>query len=307
MILLYHKNPHESYGGVEYLIKQILYSLKNSEFCANPFKITTNTSVVLFNSYTFPNVFYLFILLIKRVNIIWVPCFHDFDAQFGEQYSFKKSIKKFIFQKFIIPLVKKGASKIIVFSENEKLIFINRYTFAKEIVQIAHVPISENYRSGNCDKIYNAGFVGRWAKNKGTEIIEELVRAGRLDWIVSPQLPSDIKFLCDRNSVRLFEAPDDENLIRLLQITKIIICPSKSESYGLVVPQALLCGANVIASNCPVIDSFDQTVLKSVKRITSESEWYDEDLYTPYLNPKPDLRVSYIYPSITAVIANVCK
>ncbi|MFW6243379.1 MAG: glycosyltransferase family 4 protein, partial [bacterium] len=111
------------------------------------------------------------------------------------------------------------------------------------------------YQLTNISKVYDFIFVGSFYKVKGIDLLIEAIKKIeynlKICFIGSGPYMNDIKKL-QRNStshIDIFYDLTQKEIMKFYNKSKFLVLPSRNDSFGLVVTEALYCGTPVIVSN----------------------------------------------------------
>jgi glycosyltransferase involved in cell wall biosynthesis len=129
----------------------------------------------------------------------------------------------------------------------------------------------KSFKSGSESKLFDAAFLGRITADKGIFTLVEswkivtaklpsaqLLLIGYLDKDTLKSLDSYIKKLELEKNVTMTGFVADEEVVRLLNSSRIFMLPSIGEGFGLAIAEAMACGLPCIISNIPALrETFD--------------------------------------------------
>lgn len=206
--------------------------------------------LIMFCGHNIPAIDYLFIRAkFMGIPIVLMPFFHGIRAKkrFGFSKLYFKIIRLFLYQ---------FAQKIFFVSEEEAKTFCGRIIEKSKCELTSHAlsqsilrkKISRTPKSSTL----NVGYVGRPVNSKGFDLFCEIASCREYCIAFSaigPQLTkgkncSDVNVLCHFN-----DNINDDQILDFYMKCDVIIVPSREESFGLVVIEALALGCQVIASN----------------------------------------------------------
>lgn len=172
----------------------------------------------------------------------------------------------YLSQKLSIFFMKRSADRIQVCNHFDRGHLIKKKVPAKKIkvvsggVDIAYISGIKESKEGE----YDAAFLGRLQPQKG---VFDLVKIWKRVCQVRPEarlalIDGGTKRAYERlklriirdglkNNIALFGFLKGEENFRILKSSKCFLCPSKYESWGIVVAEAMTCGLPVVAYNLP--------------------------------------------------------
>jgi len=179
------------------------------------------------------------------------------------------SLKNTIFyycQKISIFLLRKYADKVLVFNELDKYYLVKR-GITPDKVEVVSGGVDLKFINGikEQDKIYEAAFLGRLQPQKGIFDLIEIWKivcskkpSARLALIgggakeTFAELDKRIKQCGLDKNVDVLGFLEGEEIFKKLKSSRIFLCPSKYESWGMVVAEAMACGLPVVSYDLPV-------------------------------------------------------
>jgi len=125
-----------------------------------------------------------------------------------------------------------------------------------EIVEINVKPAGidkDVFYNVNSKKEYDFIFVGNFFAQKGIDIIIDVIKTDKDNtmtycFVGSGPFEENLKMLNNSN-VTIFKNKNQNELRVLLNKSKFLLLPSRGDSFGLVVTEAIYCGTPVIVSN----------------------------------------------------------
>ncbi len=102
---------------------------------------------------------------------------------------------------------------------------------------------------------YVALYVGRWDKTKGCDIMEEVMTSRLLQdiyWVIVLGTGTDKNLLPKIHNMRIFEEIEHDRVVEFYNAADFVLFPSRYESFGYVIAEALACEVPVITTNVGV-------------------------------------------------------
>ncbi len=205
------------------------------------------------------HVFFAFIYKIIHPSIKLIVTFHGSDTK-----NIKKRIFKFMLSKFDVI--------ISVGKEQSKYIY-NHTQFNNIVVLPAGIDDNVFYKETHVKKIYDFIFIGSFYEIKGVDIfIDAIKKINNTDlaycFVGSGKYLNEINSIRGRYNISIKENMPQREIRKLLNQSKWLVLPSRGDSFGLVVSEAMFCGTPVIVSNIggmidQVVDGKNGFVLKS--------------------------------------------
>jgi len=282
----YHiiSNISDKYGII---IPYILITLKS---CINTPKISCKKNIIYSESDFLPNILPAFWLKLRNSRVKWIVILHliapnpFYDPK--QEYSKTKKLRLpsingllfKIFQRVSIRLMKWGADKILVINAEIKVYLIKKNIDVNKIIIVDNgVDFFRTQKIKTLENIkYDAVFVGRYHAQKGIfDLIKiwELVctqnENAKLAIIGggSEQFRDKIKYEINKinldKNIDLLGFLSEDEKIKVITSSKIFVCPSFYESWGIVIAEAMAYGLPVVAYDLPIYESiYENNILK---------------------------------------------
>jgi glycosyltransferase involved in cell wall biosynthesis len=138
---------------------------------------------------------------------------------------------------------------------DEKFLKINfKIKNVKQIYDGVNInKIYKDSESPNRKKSLNVIIVGELSIRKGTDIVAEIIKKAPVDYHFSVIGEGPLKYKIldlDQSKVTYYGYINDENQLRKIYSEHdVLLFPSRAETFGLVMPEALSCGLVVLNSN----------------------------------------------------------
>ena len=209
-------------------------------------------------------------LLWSRINVPYILEFHHISG-YPKAANFKEKIyaNEFIW-KLYWNIFGSKAKAVRVVNQKQTLGFLEKAGIPKEkIVYIPSMYIDlDTFKPLGLPKEYDIIFVGRLEPNKGVNLLMEA--AGKLKSQIinfkmlvvgDGKLKTDCKLKVEnwklQNNVLLWgRAKDSEEIVELMNKSKILVMPSYNEGGPRVVLEAMSCGVPVLATNVGLMPDF---------------------------------------------------
>lgn len=145
---------------------------------------------------------------------------------------------------------------LIAVSEYQNKLLQKNFSKSADHVLCAGVRKDIFYKLNETSKIYDFIFVGSFYKVKGIDLfieaIKDIQHKMKICFVGSGPYLSEIENLqrnFESKKISLFKDLTQEEIMKLYNESKFLVLPSRNDSFGLVVTEALYCGTPVIASN----------------------------------------------------------
>jgi len=198
---------------------------------------------------------YLYKLVYYKTKIL--VTFHGGDIKNIDRYLFKLFLKKL---------------NLIIVVGKEQFEYISKKSNVRVKLLPAGVDERIFYRRDNIQKKYDFIFVGSFYHIKGIDIFCEAIklldnRKLRYCFVGSGNYEPSILELKQRYNIDFFKNQTQNQIATLLNSSKFLVLPSRGDSFGLVVSEAIFCGTPVLVSNIggmrqQVVDGFNGFILK---------------------------------------------
>lgn len=141
------------------------------------------------------------------------------------------------------------ADYIAIPSDHVKQSFIEKgFTQERLVINPYGVELSQFYPTElNKDKLYDVVMVGGWSYVKGCDLLIEFFEKSELTFlhvgsIVNLDFPNHLKNMTHIDSV------DQKELVKYYSMAKVFVLPSRTEGFGMVLSQAIVCGLPIVCS-----------------------------------------------------------
>jgi len=213
------------------IIKYIKFYIKFISYLKNRYEII---HIHFFGYHTFLAYLYKFFYPKTKIMVT----FHG-----GDTKNINKNLFKFLLKKI----------DLLVAVGSEQYEYISKNTNNMNIKKLSAGIDSNIFFKQNITKQYDFIFVGSFYSIKGVDIlcsaIELLDKNIKYCFVGSGDYESTILKLKEKYNVELFKNKTQKEIAILLSASKYLVLPSRGDSFGLVVSEAIFCGTPAIVSN----------------------------------------------------------
>lgn len=211
--------------------------------------------------------------------------------------NFGSDIKKSFLEKFLITMIINYCSlfsKKLIFLNNAQKENIKNYVLFKNLLDQKSVIINNFIKKNRIlknKKNFNNNiiFVGRYTKIKG---FEDLIKLAEIRRDFNFYLAGDNNYISNLSNLKNIGKIDNSKIFKEYDKASILLLPSYSESWGLVILEAMSRGLVVLTSNIPTICEYFEDGRNGFLFTPGDIEKMNKILVYLKNNPKEIERIS---------------